>query len=211
MKLAAGPVPPRQAELSRVTMNPWILLLSVIISAIVGLFSGLLGRLFEEWRYRPRLIVEFIPEEGGFRTEGTWNDGGKEVTEIYLRARVRNVGSRVAKQCRPYLVKLEEVLPSGTTPTKLFESRVLGWPRNDYEPRDIPKGINLFFDVVGVLKDRSGWRFKFREPSPLLSGYSGTYRFTVLVTGDGVAPAGRKFDVTYHGDWHNLRAVPLDQ
>src|SRR5271169_6336195 len=108
--------------------NPWILLLSAIISAIFGLFSGLLGRLFEEWRYRPRLVVEFILGADGFRTEGTWKEknGDIEVTEIYIRARVRNVGSRVAKQCRPYLVKVEEVLPSGTTPTRMVESRVLG-------------------------------------------------------------------------------------
>jgi hypothetical protein len=71
----------------------------------------------------------------------------------------------------------------------------------------------LFFDVVGVRKDRPGWRFQCREPTPVLSGYKGTYRCTVLVTGDGVAPDGRKIDVTYNGEWEHLRAVdagPLD-
>jgi len=107
-------------------------------------------------------------------------------------------------------VKLEEVHRSGTTPTTYFDSLVLRWPRNDYEPRDIPRGIDQFFDVVGVLKNSSGWRFTFREPFSShaeLPNYRGTYRFTVLVTGDGVAPAGQKIDVTYDWDWHNLRAV----
>jgi hypothetical protein len=54
-----------------------ILLLSAIIPSIFGLFSGLVRRLFEEWRYGPRLEVEFIPDENGFRTEGTWNEGDK--------------------------------------------------------------------------------------------------------------------------------------
>jgi hypothetical protein len=59
------------------TVFAQILLLSAIIPSIFGLFSGLLRRLFEEWRYRPRLEVEFIPDENGFRTEGTWNEGDK--------------------------------------------------------------------------------------------------------------------------------------
>jgi hypothetical protein len=33
----------------------------------------------------------------------------------------------------------------------------------------------------------------------------------VLVTGDGVPPAGRKIGVTYNRDWHNLRAVDAGQ
>ena len=95
-----------------------------------------------------------------------------EFVEIYIRARLRNLGSRVAKQCRPYLVKLEEVHPSGTTPTTYFDSLVLRWPRNDYEPRDIPRGIDQFFDVVGVLTSAGilllpkvgNFRFKMRDP-----------------------------------------------
>jgi hypothetical protein len=193
--------------------NPWVLVLSAVISAVFGLFSGLLGRLVEEWRYRPRLVVEFIPEEGGFRTEGTWkNEDGTQITEIYIRARVRNVGRRIAKKCRPYMIRLEEVHTSGTTQTPFCDSAVLRWPRADYEPRDIPNGINCFFDVVGVLKNRPGWRFKFSEKEMVsdyaaLPKYEGTYRFTVLVTGDGVEPEGRKIDVTYNGNSNNLRAV----
>ena len=80
----------------------------------------------------------------------------------------------------------------------------------DYEPRDIPQGVNQFFDVVGELKNSPGWRFTFRErfsDHAELPNYRGTYRFTVLVTGDGVVPACRKIDVSYNGDWNNLRAV----
>jgi hypothetical protein len=189
-------------------IHPWGLFLSTIISAITGLFSGLLGRLLEEWRYRPRLVVDFSWETEGFRREWTRSEGGTQITDIYVRARVRNEGRRVAKKCRPYLVKVEEVLPSGLNPTKMVESRVLGWPRGDYDPRDIPKGIDQFFDVVVVVKDNNqpGWLFKTREPSPELAGYKGTYRLTVLVAGDDVEPDGRKIDVTYNGEWEHLRA-----
>jgi hypothetical protein len=183
--------------------NPWVLLLSAIISAICGLFSGLLGRLFEEWRYRPRLVVDFSPDTEGFLTEWTRSEGGTQMTDNYIRARVRNEARRVAKQCRPYLVKVEEVLPSGRNPTKMVESLVLGWPRGD-----IPKRISQFDDVTAVAKDnnRPGWIFKTREPSPVLAGYKGTYRLTALVAGDGVAPDGRKIEVIYRGEWEHLRA-----
>jgi len=48
----------------------------------------------------------------------------------------------------------------------------------------------------------SEWRFGYREQfseHEELRKYRGTYRFTVLVTGDGVKPDGRKIDVTYDG------------
>jgi hypothetical protein len=186
--------------------------LPTVVAVLSGLFSGLGGRRLEAWLSAPKLEVDFIPDDGGFRTEGSWNEGPVEVTQIYIRARVRNVGAVVAKQCRPYLVKLEEVQPSGTTSAELFDSCVLHWPGypHDFAPRDIPKGINQFFDIVGVFKNRPGWRFAFGENFSShreLAHYRGTYRFKVLVTGDGVKPAGRKIDVTYNGEWNNLRAV----
>ncbi len=189
--------------------DAWI---PAVVGLLTGLFSGLAGRRFEAWWFAPKLRVEFVQSEGGFRTEGSWKQGNVEFVEIYIRARVRNLGAIVAKQCRPYLVKLEEVQPSGTTSTELFDSVVLRWPGypHDFAARDIPKGVNQFFDIVGVLKNEPGWRFAFRERFSSHRGlltYKGTYRFTVLVSGDGFKPMGRKIDVTYSGDWNGLRAV----
>ena len=84
-----------------------------LLTVVAALFSGFWGRRLEKWWDTPRLAVEFIPDEQGFRTEGTWKEGDTEITEIYIRVRVRNLGRSVAKQCRPFLVKLEEVHPSG--------------------------------------------------------------------------------------------------
>lgn len=188
-----------------------MLLVSGGVALVAGLFSGLFGRRLEEWWLQPRLSVEFLQGEGGFLTEGRWKEDGTEIAEIYVRARVRNVGrGRIARKCRPYLVKLEEVHPSGTTQTSYHDSLVLPWPLRDYAPRDIPQGVNQFFDIVGVLRHRQDWRFTFRERFTgyeRLPEYRGTYRFTVLVTGDHVKPAGRRIDVTYDGNPKNLRAV----
>ena len=106
--------------------NPWILLLSAAVGLLSGLFSGLLGRRPEEWWYQPKLVLEFDPDERGFRTEGKWKEGDTEVVEIYIRDRVRNVGrGRIATQCRPYLVNLEEVHSAGTTAASFVDSLVL--------------------------------------------------------------------------------------
>ena len=69
----------------------WTILISAGIALIAGLFSGLFGRRLEEWWLQPRLAVEFLQEEGGFLTEGRWKEDGTEVSEIYVRARVRNM------------------------------------------------------------------------------------------------------------------------
>ena len=91
------------------------------------------------------------------------------------------------------------------------DSLVLRWPGSpaDHAPRDIPKNVNQFFNVVSVRKNSPCWRFHWQERFSSLAGlsnYSGTYRFTVLVTGDGVKPGGRMIDVSYDGkDWNTLR------
>jgi hypothetical protein len=84
----------RRALITTLTVFAQILFLSAIVPSILGLYSGLLRRLFEEWRDRPRLQVECNPDENGFRTEGIWNEGDTELPEIYIRARRRDMEAR---------------------------------------------------------------------------------------------------------------------
>ena len=196
--------------------NDWMIAaFAAAVGLVSGLFSGLAGRRLEEWLFRPRLVVEFIENETGFRTEGKWKRNDIEFSEIYIRARVRNRRGRLAKQCRPYLVKLEKVDTAGrVTPTAFADSFVLRWPgpRRDYAARDLPRDVNQFFDVVGILRNEPGWRFTFEEKfteHAELADYRGTYRFTVLVVGDCVTPGSCKIDITYHGDPDNLDAAPV--
>src|SRR5215472_15773084 len=105
------------------TNAPWWL--APAVGLVSGLFAGFAGRLLEEWFYRPRLKVEFLPDEDGFRTEAKWKEkDGTEVEGVFIRARVINTRNRVAKQCRPYVVKLEEVLNARATKMPFFDSLV---------------------------------------------------------------------------------------
>jgi hypothetical protein len=185
-----------------------IAVFAAAVGLFSGLFSGLAGRRLEEWLFRPRLKVDFLPGEDAFQTEGRWESGGTERAEIYIRALVINTRSRVAKDCQPFVVKLEEVHSSGEITTTFFDSLTLPWPLSKHTVRDIPKGVQQFFDVVAVRKDRPGWRFTWQEQFTnlaTLSDHRGTYRFTVLVTGDGVAPDGRKIDVSFDGNPNTIR------
>jgi hypothetical protein len=40
-----------------------------------------------------------------------------------------------------------------------------------------------------------------------LTSYKETYRFHLIATADNAEPATCAVDVSYDGDWHNLRAV----
>jgi hypothetical protein len=91
---AEGGAKAARALITTVTVFAQILFLSAIVPSILGLYSGLSRWLSEEWRYRPRLEVECNPDENGFRTEGIWNESDTETSEIYIRARRRNMVAR---------------------------------------------------------------------------------------------------------------------
>ena len=42
-----------------------------------------------------------------------------------------------------------------------------------------------------------------------VKNYSGTYRFQLTVTADNAEPATCEVDVTYAGNWNDLRAVAV--
>jgi hypothetical protein len=110
-----------------------------------------------------------------------------------------------------FLVALNEVHPSGkTTPAALHDSLMLAWAGYHFEPRDVPRGLWFFADVIRVSKHQSEWVFsvdKLFAQHFHLKDYRGTYRFHLMVTGDNTTPATCEVDVTYDGDWHSLRAL----
>jgi hypothetical protein len=187
-----------------------------LVGAIGGVTGGLVTSFYSHarsWLTRPRLSVDYANDAGHFIDFNAINREGRDISAVYVRVRVRNLGRRVARGCRVFLTGLEEVHPAGTTPTNLHDALVMGWPGGtDFEPRDIPHGVSFFADLVMVSKHREGWGFCVRETHAnhrRLPEYRGTYRFHVLVAADDADPARCTVDATYDGDWHNFRAVPV--
>jgi hypothetical protein len=90
---------------------------------------------------------------------------------------------------------------------------LLSWPGGkDFAPRDIPRGVDFYADVVHVTKQNSDFLFSVNAmfaDARDLGKYRGTYRFHILITSDDANAAQCRIDVTYDGDWHHFRAVPV--
>jgi len=186
--------------------------------ALIGFAAAVVGGLVtgfyhhaRDWFTRPRLSLDYANDAAHFVNVNHIRPDGTDVSAVWVRVRARNTGRRVAKGCRIFLVGLEEVHPSGTTPTSLHDSPLLGWPgRKDFAPRDIPRGVDFYADVVHVSKHNSDLLFSVNQmfdDAKDLGKYRGTYRFHILITADDADPAQCKIDVTYDGDWHHFRAV----
>jgi hypothetical protein len=183
---------------------------------IAGLVGRMLSAIFPQavaWFNRPKLVIDF---EGGQSNivHNQEKNNGKMVSLIYVRARVRNEGRHTAKGCRIFLTNLKEVFAGGKTlSTALDDSKVLSWATAGFSAVDVPSGTQFYVDVVRISKHASGWLFsveKLLSSQQSLKDYVGTYRFRLMATADNAASAFCDIDVSYNGDWHNLRAWQVE-
>ena len=159
----------------------------------------------------PELLIDF--EGGQFNIVPAEHMRGEKLASmIYVRVRVQNKGGAVAKGCRVYLTALNEVYPGGIVATALDDSKVLEWAGYHFSPMDIPPEGVAYADVVRISKHDRGWLFsveKLFAHQKKLQDYGGTYRFRVMVVAENAVKSSCEFDVTYNGDWHSLRAMPV--
>ena len=193
-------------------------LLGGCIGAVGAVFGGLVTGAFQllaRSLTRPRLKLDFLGDDANL-SQSTYMQNGQEITQKFVRARLRNKGRRVARNCRVFLVGIEEVHPSGTAPTKFQDAMPLAWPESprEYAPHDIPKGVNAYVDVVGVTTNQTRWRFHVKEllgdkqSRELLTTHKGTYRLKLVATADYAKPKEFAINVHYDGEWNSLRAWP---
>jgi hypothetical protein len=181
-----------------------------LVSAIIG--AVLVGS-YEHWRdwyYRPILQIDYAGPDANKVDGDRWKDG-KQILEVYIRARIRNIGRLPAKNCLVYLTDLRAVQVSGTTPTSFHDPSPLGWAGWRFTPRDIPRDIPFYVDIMRVSKETPGWLISVQQlfdNQEKLKYYSGTYRFELTATADNAEPVKFSIDVTYAKDWNGLRAVP---
>src|SRR5947209_4242810 len=75
--------------------------------SLLGFLGGFVTALFAEplrqWLYRPGLSLSF-GSSGDFITKTPEVSGGAKYDAFYIRLRVVNTSSRLAKACRAYLV-----------------------------------------------------------------------------------------------------------
>jgi len=174
-----------------------------VVPPALGVVIGVLITAATQWLTRPKLRIDY---EG----KSVENEKG-----VYVRVRVRNVGQRVAKDCRLYITALHKIMGNKRqASSELVDSKMISWAgsmQSRFDSRSIPKGVNFYADVVRVLKESPGWNFAiedanlFDSQKPLLS-YKGDYYFELTVTSDNAKPALCKLVVSYSGDWQKLKA-----
>jgi hypothetical protein len=181
-----------------------------LLGGLVGAFITGSYQFVYDWIVRPELKLDFEGKRDCNIVDAERTDAGKKLSELYIRARLRNTGKRPAKNCLVFLTRIEEVQPSGTTLAPFHDASPVSWAGWNFSPRTVPRGVDFYCDVMKVSKDDSGWHMtveKLFSDRKKLSDYRGTYRFHLLATADNAEPESYEIDVTYDGDWHNLRAI----
>ena len=190
---------------------------------VVGFFSAVLAEPVRNFLFGPRLRLEFrdgqefntpTPEDATFR-QATWVTSHHEAR--YLRVKVTNERRAIAKHCRVFLTGIEKTdADSIFRPTAYCDSIPLAWScQNEnerFEPLDIPNGVSQFADVIST-RSLAGADQSFRPEinvTPLryleLFKEQGTYRFSVLVSGENVKPVSIKIQFGWHGTWDTCTA-----
>jgi hypothetical protein len=187
-------------------------LFNLVVSALAG---GLVSAIYPHVRQistRPNLSVDYQKDDAHFVDFDWVKPGVGDISAVYIRVRIQNLGVRVAKGVRVFLTGLEKVQDFKAIPTELHDALLLRWPGGpDCAPRDLPRGVEFYADVVSFSKKTPGWGFCVKEMyanHTQLPAYRGTYRFHILATAENADPAQCMIDITYEGEWRSVRAVP---
>jgi hypothetical protein len=189
--------------------------MSNLLSAVLAVLSGWVLALFAEPVHQrifgPRLELVFKDTEH-FVTHTKEGTPDSLHEAIYVRVKVTNVKWALAKACRAYLVNVERRGSSGQfEATEYCESLQLAWSAQTepYRALDLPRHVPHFVDVVST-RDIEKDAFRLHIAVPLfrlerLWRTPGTYRFTILVSGDGVRPERIQLCFTWSDHWNDFK------
>jgi hypothetical protein len=177
---------------------------------IGGFFTALFAEPLRQWIYRPKLSLSF-GKSSDFITNTPEIAGLSQHQAFYIRLKVVNSSSRLAKACRAYLVRVEKQVDGKFGPTIYCDSIQLAWSVREgqaFAAIDLPPDVPQFVDVVSTRSISKQFR-------PLISAIpmryealfweTGVFRFQVLVSGDGVKPVRTQLVLHWDGIWDKFR------
>jgi hypothetical protein len=175
-----------------------------LIAFVGGFFTALVADPLRQWLFRPTLALEFANADHFIAQ--TAEAGGHQAK--YVRVKVTNRGPWLAKSCRAYLVNIERRGQGGAwEATEYCESLQLAWSgRGDgaHGALDLPVGVPHFVDVVSMREIAKS--FLLSTPLILmryqaLLASTGTFRLSVLISGENVRPTSLRLVFTWSGAW----------
>jgi hypothetical protein len=187
--------------------------------AILGFLGGFLSAVFAEplrqWLFRPVLKLEFT-NTGDFVVRTPEGPDRQHEAHV-VRVKVTNTSGRLAKSCRAFLINIERLAGSGAWERTVYsDSLQLGWSALEnarHSPLDLPKNVPHYVDIVSALQRTATFvpaipAVPFRYESLWQS--SDTYRFTVMVSGDGVKPASVGIRFKWIGAWDRIEVGEVE-
>lgn len=190
-----------------------------ILQSAATFLSGALTALFAEpirqRLFRPKLVLSFDNDEEcvsrTFLSSLTLAVAGPKA--IYIRVRVNNARNGMARECRGYLIGIEERNEKGEfVKTEYCDSIMLHWScqrdETKYLPIHIPRGVNQFLDVVALQENKKDFIPQIHVvPNRYRSLFhrTGVFRFTIQVVADNVVPKTIKLTLAWAGDWKNFK------
>jgi hypothetical protein len=181
-----------------------------IIAFLSGFIIALFADPLRQWLFRANVTLEFINAEH-FVTRTKETIKGRDTPPYeasYVRIKATNRSPRLAKNCRAYLVNIEQFGRSGDwESTDYCESMQLAWSaRGDggYIALDLPAQVPHFIDVVSTRETSTQF---LPAIDPILQRYltllksTGTFRFTVLLSGENVRPVQIRLSFKWTGKW----------
>lgn len=190
---------------------------SQYVTPLVGLVTGALIGVFAEpirtFIFRPAIKVSFEKNDPSCVARTPSGAAPIFSEAIYIRVRVENPKSQMAKSCRAFLVKVEEKNSQGIfNPTIYADSLPLGWScqQDPGRPIDLPSGVSQFVDIISTDKGAPArydvhlmlyphrYRGLFDDKPKIL-------RLTILVTGDGARAGKTTIVFEWRGAWDTFK------
>ena len=188
-----------------------------LMSSAVGFAGGFFTALFAEplrrWLYAPKLKLTFSTSQQ-FLTRTPEASPDTSYESLWVRVKVENRRAALARSCRAYLVKIERQAASGEfEPTEYCESMQLAWASQadqSFSAFDLPRDVPHFIDIISTRPISRAFQLAIKR-MPLryaqLVLTPGVYRFTVVVSGDGVKPVTIRPIVRWTGTWDQITKV----
>jgi hypothetical protein len=194
-------------------MTPVSILLS-LASFVVGVLTAIFAEPIRQRIFRPKLELTF---ENNDRFVTTTDEGDPPTHRArYIRVKATNLKARIAKDCRAYLIAVDRRGPTGSWDTTEFcDCLQLDWsahPGASQSALDLSQDVPFFVDVVSTREKAisfapalafTPYRFQHLFSPP------GTYRFTILVTGDNVKPARLSISFKCTGVWDQCEVAAV--
>jgi hypothetical protein len=187
-------------------MTDCFLVMATVLGPVVGAIIALLAAPVGHWLFGPKLRLDFRPDDGRCVVESPTS------RSRWARISVINRGGIHLRQCQAFVTDLEQERSGkwGKTDPPFVDPLVLEWAAltdTKYKPRDLPKKIKFYINVVASSESSSGTdnlalTVQDWPPDRLKTLFThGRYKISVTVTGDHVRPKHIKVIVNWTGHW----------